>query len=267
MKEFLFKIGGALVVIAVILAFVGGKDFGAAFSEPVDINVDFPDDYYDVKAVETELYQLDDYFAEEEITNNGSKSYYYYYIVPVFTADDDEAYYVGVKVSKKNKSAYDKVVDSTQAFYYYGEGNLEESVKFTGALQKMEDDLYDYFLDAFEGSYDSEAQMKERVLPLVLEPMVFKNVRIMLFVIIGMLVAGGLMLFFALRPARQVAAASRPFITINGVNYPSSNFESVNKMVKKGETATAVKELQRLTGVEPEVAASVVSSWAQHWGN
>ena len=266
MKNFLFKLGSGLIVGAIIFGFVSWKDMVAAFSEPVDISVDYPDSYDDVKAVDTDIYELDGIFAEEEVTSDSSKSIYYYYVMPVYTADEDEAYYVGLKVNKKNAAPYDRVVDSTIAYWTYESDTLTESVAFTGAFTEMEDELYGYFTESLEGYFESEADMEKYVLPLVLEPMVFKNVRNMLFVMIGMLVLGGVMLFFALRKP-QLAAASRPVITINGINYPSSNVESVNKMVKKGETANAVKELQRLTGVEPEVAASVVSNWTQHWGN
>lgn len=256
MRSVLARLGGTLVIIAIVFSFIAGEDIIASFSKPVDIYVDYPEDVYDVKAVETDIYELDGIFAEEEITSDSSTSIYYYYVMPVYTADED-IYYVGVKVNKKNCKPYDKVVDSTVAYWNYETDELTEYVHFTGAFTEMEDELYDYFTESLEGYFESDADLEKYALPLVLEPMVFKNVKSMLFVIIGMVVAGALMLFFAFRPAKQ-AAASRPVITINGVNYPSSNFESVNKMVKKGETANAVKELQRLTGVQIIFLAATV---------
>ena len=89
MKNFLFKLGSGLIVGAIIFGFVSWKDMVAAFSEPVDISVDYPDSYDDVKAVDTDIYELDGIFAEEEVTSDSSKSIYYYYVMPVYTADDD----------------------------------------------------------------------------------------------------------------------------------------------------------------------------------
>ncbi len=266
MKQVCTRLGLGLLIAAIVLGFGARNEIIASFSKPVDIYVDYPEKIDDVKAIDTELYQIIDTFAEEEITSNGSvTSVYYYYIVPVFTADEDEAYYVGLKVNKNKSAAYDRVVDSTWDAIEKGT-DLNAFVEFTGCYEKMDKELYGYFLEYFEDVFDSEEEMKKYVLPLVMEPMVIKNSRTTLYVVIGMFVAGAVLLFLAFRKPKQ-APASRPYITVNGINYPSSNFESVNKMVKKGETANAVKELQRLTGVEPEVAASVVSNWTQHWGN
>ena len=272
MKNVLVKFGLAFVAIAVLFGVFSWKDWIIAFSKPVDINVDYPEDYNDVKAVETELCMLVDIFAEEEITKKSdtgavtSRNYIYYYIAPVFTEED--VFYVGVKVDKEDSSPYDRVVNSTWAYLNGDIDYLDEEVAFTGGFTKMDDELYGYFEDWFEEAeiFETEDEMNAHILPLLLEPMVFKNVKTTAYVMIGLLVVGAVMLFFGFRSGRQNTKASRPVITINGVNYPSANLVNVNKMIKKGETANAIKELQRITGAEPEDAASVVSRWNEYWG-
>lgn len=266
MKQIFMRFGIVMVIFSLAIG-IGCKDaIISSFNKAVDINVDYPEKFEDVKAIDTKFYEIIDTFAEEEITSNGSvTSVYYYYVVPVYTASSDEAYYVGIKVNKNKSSTYDRVVDSTWNAIEKGT-DLENFVKFTGYFKKMDKELYQYFTEYFEGVFESEEEMKKYVLPLVMVPGEVKGSRDALYVSIGMLVIGIVSLFLGFRKPKQ-APASRPYITINGVNYPSTNFVSVNKMVKKGETANAVREVQRLTGVEPEVAASVVSSWAQHWGN
>lgn len=274
MKSVLIRFGLVLVVLSIVFGYGTSKSWTAAFSKPVDINAEpYPKDYNDIVAVDTELDMIVDIFAEEEITEETdsgavlSRKYIYYYIVPVFTEDD--VFYVGVKVDKEDSKPYDKVADSTWAYLNYETDTLDEKVAFTGRFSEMDEELYEYFEDWFVETefFESEAEMKEHILPLVLEPMSLGGGKVNLIVSIVMFIAGAAMLFFAFRSGKQAAAATNPIITVGGISYPSSNFNSVNKMVKKGETANAVKELQRLTGAAPEEAASVVSNWRQHWGN
>lgn len=274
MKSVLIRLGLILAVMGAVLGFGSRNSWMASFSKPVDINAEpYPEDYYKVKAVDTQLDMIVDIFCEEEITEETetgavlSRKYVYYYIVPVFTKDD--VYYIGVKVDKADSKPYDKVADSTWAYMSYETDTLDEKVAFTGRIDEMDEELYEYFEDWFVETefFENEADMKKHILPLLLVPQDLGGGKVNLFISVAMFVVGIVLLVLAFRSGKQTAPAGRPIITINGVNYPSSNFESVNKMVKKGETANAVKELQRVTGVAPEVAASVVSNWAQHWGN
>ena len=104
MKEFFRYVAILAIFFAGVFFVIDFKNIVAAFHEPVDICVDYPEDYNDVKAVKTELNMVLGRFATEEITTeqNGAitdRRYEYYYVVPVFTdAEDEGAYFVGVKV-------------------------------------------------------------------------------------------------------------------------------------------------------------------------
>lgn len=168
MRNVLARLGGTLIIMAIIFGVIAGEDIVASFQKPVDINAEpYPEDYNDIKAVDTEFDMILDIFCEEEITNKTSsgtvtsKKYVYYYIVPVFTEDD--VYYVGVKVDKEKSAPYEKVADSTWAYLCYETETLDEKVAFTGAFTEMDDELYDYFVDWFEEAefFESEAEMEK----------------------------------------------------------------------------------------------------------
>lgn len=273
MKDFLTRMGFVFLVMAGIMGFMGFREMSMSFSEPVDINVDYPSDYNEVKAVETDINILLGTFAEEETTTKNksgaitSRDYDYFYVIPVFT--EDETYYAGVKVDSDDSAPYDEIVNLTWD-YFNGEtdelGN--KSVHFQGGFLEMEDELYKYFKDWFEEEqyFESEADMNKYLLPLVLEPFQYSSMRTMTYVMVGLVVLGILLLVLGLRSGKKYKAPANSVINIDGVNYPSSNFESVNKLVEKGNTDKAVKELQKITGMEEANATLVISRWNEYWG-
>lgn len=273
MKSVLVRFGLMFLLFAGIIGFISWEEMIISFSEPVDIYEDLPEDFTKVKAVETELYVMMGTFAEEETTTKNksghvtSRDYDYYYVLPVFT--EEETYYVGVKVDSEKSKPYDKITDETWNFLN-GEveylGNV--TADFQGGFVKMEDELYKYFKEWFEEEefFETDAEMNKYVLPLVLEPISYKNVKTLTYVMVGLIVVGGIMLFFGLRPGKQYKEPARPMITINGVNYPSSNFETVNKLVTNGDKVKAAKELQNITGIDADEATFVVDKWDEYWG-
>lgn len=273
MKSVLRRLGFLCLVFAGIIAFTSWQEMLMSFSEPVDINEDYPEDYDDVKAVETEINILLGSFAEEETTTKNksgaitSKDYDYYYVIPVFT--EEETYYAGVKVDSEDSKPYDRIVDETWA-YLNGETAEfgSESVDFQGGFFKMEDELYKYFEEWFEdeGFFATEREMDKYLLPIVLEPFKYSNVRTLTYVMVGLIVLGVVLVVLGFRPGKPKEAPVNSVININDVNYPSSNFENVNKLVKKGNTDKAVKELQAITGLDEANATSVINRWYQYWG-
>lgn len=274
MKSVLVRFGLMFLIFAGMIGFVSWEEIIISFSEPVDIYEDLPEDFTKVKAVETELYVMMGTFAQEQTTTKNksghitSTDYDYYYVLPVFT--EEETYYAAVKVDSEDSKPYDKLTDLTWS-YLNGEVEMlgSKTIEFQGGFVKMEDDLYEYFEEWFEEEqfFETDAEREKYLLPLVLEPIAYENIKILTYVMVGLLVVGGLMLFFGLRKTKnKYKEAAHPMITINGVNYPSSNFESVNKLVTKGNHAKAIKELQSITGIEADEATFVIDKWDEYWG-
>ena len=276
MKEFLRRIALTGILLVVIMGFVMYKDVLIAFSEPVDIVEDYPEseeEIKSIKAVKTDLDMILDVFAEEETTTKNkygavtNKRYDYYYVVPVFT--ETEIYYVGAKVSSTKSVEYDKVCEATWAFLY-GETDELETVEFEGGFYKMEDEAYKYFKEWFQDNEEfiGEIDIKKYVLPLMLEPIKLSTTRKVAFVCVGVLAVCILLLILSFRKGKEDSQSVTPqkaVITINGINYPTSNFEKVNKLIEKGKKDKAVKELMEVTGISETDANAVILDWYAYW--
>lgn len=275
MKEFLRRIALTGILLVVIMGFVMYKDVLIAFSEPVDIVEDYPEseeEIKSIKAVKTDLDMILDVFAEEETTTKNkygavtNKRYDYYYVVPVFT--ETETYYVGAKVSSTKSMEYDKVCDATWS-YLYGETDELKTVEFEGGFKKMEDEAFKYFKEWFEDNeWLEEKDIKKYVLPLILEPIKLSTTRKVAFVCVGVLAVCILLLILSFRKGKEDSQSVIPqkaVITINGINYPTSNFEKVNKLIEKGKKDKAVKELMEVTGISETDANAVILDWYAYW--
>lgn len=275
LKEFLRRIAFVGILFVVIFGVVAYKDVLVAFSEPVDIVEDYPEteeEIKSIKAVKTELDMVLDVFAEEETTTTNkygavtNRRYDYYYVVPVFT--ETETYYVGVKVSSTKSQEYDKVCDATWS-YLYGETEELKTVEFEGGFYKMEDEAFKYFKEWFEDNeWLDEKDIKKYVLPLMLEPIKLSTTRKLTFVFVGVLALCIFLLVLSFRKGKEKTQSVTPqkaVITINDINYPTSNFEKVNKLVEKGKKDKAVKELMEVTGISETAANAVILDWYAYW--
>ncbi len=273
MREFLKNVALVAIVICGIFVVMFHKDMLISLSKPVDINVDYPDDYSDVKAVDTELSMIVDLFAEEEITTTSSGAitdvdYVYYYIVPVYTESEEDPYFVGLKVDGEDRKEYEDVMDAT---WDYMDGLSEEllALEFQGGFKKMEDEAYKYFVEWFEDAewYEDEDDLEKYVLPLILEPIDLASVKKSIFVLGSIILVSIVVLIWASRPKKEkkIPAPQKSIITINGVNYPISNFENVNKLVVSGKKDKAVKELMSVVAITETDAESVIASWDSYW--
>lgn len=269
MKSTIRKISIIGMIAIAVIAFGTRQNIVASFSEPIDINVDLPESYDDVKAVKTDLDLVIGLFAEEETTTKNkygsvtNKSYNYYYVIPVYTEEYEE-YYVAVKVSSKQKSAYDKVCDTTWACMY-GEADELDSVEFEGALLEITDDeLYDYYMEFFEG--DEEAM--EYALPYILTPVNLQATKIITIVGAVLFVVLLVMLILTFRKGKEKKNGATPtklVMTINGMNYPVKDFERVNSLVVSGDKEGAVREVMWLTGVSETEANDIIMNWNTYW--
>jgi hypothetical protein len=212
-------------------------------------------------------------FAEEETTTTNkygavtNRRYDYYYVVPVFT--ETETYFVGAKVSSTKSVEYDKVCEATWAFLY-GETDELETVEFEGGFYKMEDEAYKYFKEWFQDNEEfiGEMDIKKYVLPLMLEPIKLSTTRKLTFVFVGVLALCIFLLVLSFRKGKEKPQSVTPqkaVITINDINYPTSNFEKVNKLVEKGKKDKAVKELMEVTGISETAANAVILDWYAYW--
>lgn len=275
LKEFLRRIAFVGILFVVIFGVVAYKDVLVAFSEPVDIVEDYPEseeEIKSIKAVKTELDMVLGVFAEEETTTTNkygavtNRRYDYYYVVPVFT--ETETYYVGVKVSSTKSQEYDKVCDATWS-YLYGETEELKTVEFEGGFYKMEDEAFKYFKEWFEDNeWLDEKDIKKYVLPLMLEPIKLSTTRKLTFVFVGVFALCIFLLVLSFRKGKEKPQSVTPqkaVITINDINYPTSNFEKVNKLVEKGKKDKAVKELMEVTGISETAANAVILDWYAYW--
>lgn len=262
------------MIVLAIFAFGTRQNIIAAFSEPVDINVDYPDDYDEVKAVKTELNKILDVCAEEETTTKNkygsvtNKRYDYYYIVPVYIESEDDAYYVAVKVPSDKRNDYENVCNTTWA-WAAGEVEELESVEFEGTLVEMEDELYKHYkswfyeMEWFESTEDS----KKYALPLVLTPVDLQATKVITIIGAVLFVVFAVMLILSFRKGKekQTVTPTKLVMTINGINYPMSNFEKVNKLIEKGDKEKAVKELMEVAGISETDANAVILDWYAYW--
>lgn len=274
MKQFLRIIGLFFVFVAIIGLFAVREDIPIVFSEPVDIYEDVPENFDNIKAVETEISMLLDKFVEEErITKNDSgaitsRDYDYYYILPVFTKN--ETYYAAVKVDSEDSATYKRIVDITWE-YINGEREFvgSRTVDFQGGFVKMDDELYEYFEDWFrdEQYFENESDIDKYLLPLVLIPVNYERVRVMIYVFVGMLVFGVLFFILGMIPKkkRNTKAPGSSTIMINGINYPSANLLDVNKYVEQGKKVKAIKELRDITNLDLAAAKDIVDNWDTYW--
>ncbi len=274
MKAVLRKIGLVVIGICILFLIFTGKDMLISLNEPVDIFVDYPESYDDVKAVRTEINMILDKFAEEETKTTSSSGavtdvrYDYYYVLPVYTANDENPYFVGIKVSADDKKEYNKVSNATWDFLN-GEIDELESLQFEGGFKKMEEEAYYYFVEWFEEAewFENEEEQEKYVLPLLLEPIVLDNVKKSALVVGISLLVSIIIIIWSYIPSKkkEIPAPTKSVMTINNVSYPIGNFEKVNKLVVEGKKDKAVKELAAIVKFSQEEAEAVINAWDSYW--
>lgn len=272
MKEFFKYIAYLAIFFAGVFFVIDFKNIVIAFNKPVDIYVDYPDDYNDVKAVKTEIDMILDRFATEETTTeqNGAitdRKYDYYYVVPVYTADEeDDVYFVGVKVSSEDKKDYEKVCDATWS-YLYGETDTLETIEFEGGFKKMEEDCYKYFVEWFEDNEEiglDKDDIDKYVLPLVLESVNLESTKKAAFILSGVILAGIVILVLCFRKGKEKEPEVEKYkrvIEVNGKKLHISEYQKVNKFVEKGNKEKAAKALMKIVEISEADANAAIADW------
>lgn len=257
MKEVWRCVGWIMLVFAIVFLFGTHNSYAVAFKEPVDISQCYPEEYTNLMAVETELSMLLGRFARYEEGD--------YYAVPIFV--EDEIYYVGLTGDSQTRRYYSQILD--ESIQSGLEGKLKESIKFQGRLKEMNDGVYMDFKGWFAEKeyFDDRNQLNEHVLPFVLEPFNFVFERVAFFVLVGMLVSSVFMLIYGYRKdGIKTELIEKDIIVINNVAYPPSTFETVNGLIKGGQTERAVKELQWLINMSETEATAIVQKWDEYCG-
>lgn len=285
MKRFCLKAGIVLLLLGAMLAFTETDYVKIAYNEPVDIYEEGLDDASQIErglAIDTELFMLMDCFASEQTTTTRrnestiDKDTDYYYILPIFV--EDEIYYVGFCVDSENENlrTYDRMVEETMA-YMYGESSTlgSYSVKISGGLKELDDELYDYMLDYFREHevFESDAQMEKYVLPLTYTNIDKTATKVMFYISIIMFVLGVPMLGYGIFGDRKYSARRKQLkkmsnvtVNINGVNFYVGRMESVDRNIWSGKYDKAKKELMVAFKASEADAERIIAEWNQITG-
>lgn len=286
----LFTAAIVFTVILVLWVALSAKLVILNFQDPVDIyapGYDFVENGTGGH-IETEFYACYGNCAYETTTTtkNGrttSSSTDYYYVVPVYDKDDNE-YYACVKVNSKNSAPYKTLTSNTYDYFETGDTSyLETYVEFSGTVEELDDEIYGYMCEYFEGSgmFESDAELKKYVLPYVLTPMNFDASTSRIIIALVLLAATILFwaLFFIKRSKNKAAQAEAQaqfeaqfpgqeygqYVVINGVSYPKDSMAHINAYVNNHETVVAIKELRDMTGLELAQAKDVIDNWYKYY--
>ncbi|MBO5279007.1 MAG: hypothetical protein J6B06_05930 [Lachnospiraceae bacterium] len=264
-----------IIFFAVILLFACGLDTVAAFQKPVDLYAEETDvtELGRMTPVEAEVYAVLECFCTETTTTkkNGAvtkKSYDYYYAIPVFVGE--ETYYAGVKVSDSQDHIYDDICDATWNWLNGTSDRLGElTVQAEGCFHKMDDELYGYMVETFEDMqwFESDADLQKYLLPVYLKPVRFHDTRIMFLVALGALIVAVAVVIVtrSFDKKRDKKVQEQTHVVINGVSYPKSTFDHVNRCIANRERLFAVQELSEITGLSVEEAQQIISKWNEYY--
>lgn len=91
--------------------------------------------------------------------------------------------------------------------------------------------------------------------------------KISTFLMLGTLVLSVIMLIYGYRKGGiKALPLEKDIIIINSVEYQSGGFETVNGLIKAGQTDKAVKELRWLINVSEAEATAIVRKWDEYCG-
>lgn len=175
------------LVIGIMALFMVLPEFFISLKKPVDFNMLTNADLNMLATaesknglhVEGDVYLILDTFATEETyteNKDGSRTppkvSGYYYIIPV-----GDGSYIGIEGSVDNRSDFVAIDDSTWAWLIDEAADLDPNAyyHYEGYIEKMDDELYQYFVEWFQDMEWFEttdaAQITPYALPLMIKPM------------------------------------------------------------------------------------------------
>lgn len=289
-KNILLKVAIIFSILLIGFTFMAAKLVYLSFQEPVDIyDISFNISEHGTGGhIETTLdYVLDNcaYMTTTNTTNGveTSSSTDYYYIIPINGKDDDD-YYICVEVDEDESSLYDTLVDNTWEYIESGDYTCFDTyADFAGTLDDLDDEIYGYMVEWFEEAevYETDAELKEHVLPIVLKPMHYDSATayIIIFLVLLALTILFWALFFIKRSKNKANEAQAQaqfqaqfpgqeygqYVVINGVSYPKSSMAHINAYVEHHENVVAIKELREMTGLSLEESKNVIDNWFMYY--
>lgn len=282
MKSFCKKVGGAVLVIGIFAVIALFQDVRVMLSETVEISkneADSEDILKSGQAVDAEIGILLDQFLTVETTQKNragqvtSRTTDDYYIMPVFV--DDETYFVALKVGQRYK---DRVAIMRMVDEYVWASSLSpnrisgDTVEISGGMYKLKNKYYEYMVDWFDSTnwFADEDDIEKYVLPLVFKPLDRDNITTLVYISIGMLAGGILLLVIgfsgskdnAQREAKLAQLGNRT-ITICGIRYNVAMMTEVDKNIRAGKTEKAKKSLIKTFHATEAEADTIIVNWNQ----
>lgn len=168
MKSALIRIILCIALVAIIL--VVTKDSllklyeGPKYLDSIGMN-ELPNSYVDADVFAiysnfAEYYETDDY-GTETITDQ-------YYIIPV-----GETEFIGLEINNEDSYLAQQIYDETYEWFNGQRQELSTTMQVTGSINKMEDDVYQYYKEWFETSGYLENPTQEEIdsiaLPYILQ--------------------------------------------------------------------------------------------------
>lgn len=271
------RFGIVFLIFGILLLCVEKTDFLAGFTKPYDI---YDVDAQDIKKgtlVTGDIYAVLDTFGTLETTHtkNGavtSRSYHYFYIIPVF--DDDNTYYIAVKVSSDDRTAFENIADDTWDYLYgYTDYFTDREYELTGTVSKLDDEAYEYMCEWFEEAewFEDDDDIEKYVWPVMIEPKKISSVRFLSFLCLGLMIAGVALIVVYIRGGlkrskknkaeTQTAENYDGYINIAGIRYLKSDFDTVNSQILAGDMESAVMGIRDRTGMGAEEARNIADNW------
>lgn len=282
MKAFCQKIGGVMLILSIFVVIAIFQDVRVMLSETADISgneADSEDILKSGQAVDAEIGILLDQFLTVETSQKNragqvtSKTTDDYYIMPVFV--DDETYFVALKVGQRyeDRLAIMRMVDEYVSAYSLSPDRLnDDTVEISGGMYKLKNNYYEYMVDWFDDTnwFADEDDIEKYVLPLVFKPLDRDSTTTLIYVGVGMLVGGILLLvigFFGRKKNAQreteLAQLGNRTITICGIRYNVAMMTEVDKNICVGKVKKAKKLLMKTFHATEAEADTIIANWNQ----
>lgn len=282
MKAFCQKVGGALLILSIFVVISIFQDVRVMLSETMDISgneADSEDILKSGQAVEAEIGILLDQFLTVETSQKNragqvtSKTTDDYYIMPVFV--DDETYFVALKVGQRyeDRLAIMRLVDEyVSAYSLSPERVSDDTVEISGGMYKLKNKYYEYMVDWFDDTnwFEDEDDIEKYVLPLVFKPLNRDGTMTLIYVGVGMLVGGILLLVAGFSGSKkhtqrenELAQLGNRTITICGIKYNVAMMTEVDKNIRAGKAEKAKKSLMKTFHATEQEADTIIANWNQ----
>lgn len=273
-STFLIMLG----IVGIVLTIRGAVASGRPTVNLSDLDADFDKvGYFDI--VEADVtFLLDNFAMEVTRTRFGIKTNEkFLYILPVMDNQQEEIYYIGMMVSRNEREQCDRIMDLTYKYFFEESGSIRTySIHTSGFADKMNKRYYKLYREWFEETnwFESEEELEKYALPILFDVTAYPAVSgKFLPWSISILVTGVLLILWDVLPAKVQSRkdtvsrkkTGKPYITLNGIDYPREKLERVNLCVKHGAKDFAIDELVNVTGMSAAEAEEILKQWRKYY--